>query len=330
VDTDVRVAAIESLPAYEDERIFSALRCLYKDENSRVRTAVVKSLGQMDSKLSYDVLSLALQDSDQWVRYYAVKSVSMHGFVEVIPRIREMAFNDPAAFVKLAAIEFLGRIGGQVAASILVALTGDKNNEIALAAISSLGDVHHPDSLAPLLALSSTTDPDMKRVAIEALGRRGGTGTSGALQWVAITEKDPIIRNSAVNSLKLIANRESISALLNLTSDTENRERAIAALAGLSLDLMHIICEGLYHKNSLVRTAVVEVLLRMHSPLASAELAGCLKHNDPKVRLATVNALNKLGNRKYMKKLLELKNTDPDPAIRKAVEDIIKVNSPDI
>lgn len=328
VNLDVQIAAIESLPAYEDERLFEALQRIYNGENTRIRTAVVKSLGQMDSKESYGILSLALADNDQWVRYYAVKSASMHGFVELIPQIKEMAMNDPAPFVKLAAIDFLGHTGGHVSASILASLTGDKNIEIALAAVSALGDVHHPDSLPTLLALSKTSDPDMKRVAIESLGRRGGTGTAGALQWVAITEKDPVIRNSVVNSLKLISTRESISALLNLTSDTENRERAINALAGLPVEMMQIVCEGLYHKNTLVRTAVVEVLLRMRSPLTSAELAHCLNHKDPNVRLATVNALNRLGNRKYMKKLLELKNIDPDPAIRKAVEDIISVNSP--
>lgn len=328
-DINVRIAAIESLPAYEDERLFAALGCIYTDKDSRVRAAVVKTLGQMDSKQSYQVLFDALGDPDQWVRYYAVKSVSMHGFVEVMPGIREMAVNDAVPFVRLAAIEYLGRMGGHVAVSILASLTGDPNSEIAMAAIGALGDIHHPDALPPLLALSKTSEAGLKKAAIEAIGRRGGSGASGALQWVAITDKDQVIRSAAVNSLRLLSNRESVSALLNLTSDHGNRERAVCALASLPAEMMQFIIEGLHHKNTIVRTSVVEVLLRMHSPAASEQLAACLRHSDPNVRLATVNALNRLGNITYMKKLMELKS-DPDPAVRKAVGEIISVKSHEI
>jgi HEAT repeat protein len=330
IDVNVRVAAIENLPAYEDERLYSALQHLYQDGDSRIRAAVVRSFGQIDSKQSFAVLTEALNDTDQWVRYYAVKSIDAQGFVEVIERMKEIAFGDPVPFVRLAAIEFLGHTGGQLAASILSSLTGDTNREIAIAAINAMGDIHHPGALPTLLALSKTSDRELRRNAIEAIGRRGGPGATGDLQWVALTEKDNAIKVSAINSLKQIASRESISALLNLTSDTENRDRAISALSTLPSEMMQVICEGLSHRNTLVRTAVVEVLLRMHSPLASARLAGCLKHDDVNVRLATINALHRLGNKSYMKNLMEMRNTDPDPVIRKAIEDIISVKTPEI
>jgi HEAT repeat protein len=330
IDINVRIAAIENLPAYEDERLYSALQCLFPDEDSRIRAAVVRAFGQIESKQSFNILTRALDDTEQWVRYFAVKSLDAHGFVEAIQKMKEIAIGDPAPFVRLAAIEFLGHTGGQLAASILSSLAGDPNRDVAIAAINAMGDIHHPEALPPLLALSKTTDPELRKNAIEAIGRRDGPGAASALQWVAMTDKVDAIRMSAINGLRQIANNESIAALLNLTTDNENRERAISALAGLPSEMMQVICNGLSHRNTLVRTAVVEVLLRMHSPLASAKLAGCLKHNDVNVRLATIRALHRLGNKSFMKSLMEMKYTDPDPVIRKAIEDLISVKSPGI
>jgi len=115
--------------------------------------------------------------------------------------------------------------------------------------------------------------------------------------------------------------------LLNLTADTEHREHAIAALTSLSAEVFETICEGLDHRHSMVRTAVVEVLLRIRSPLASARLASCLQHTDAKVRLATIQALHRLGNSSYVKQLIDVKNSDPDPFIRRAAEDVLQTNS---
>lgn len=328
-DLNVRIAAIENLPVYEDERMLSALKHFYSDPNSRIRSAVVKSLGQMENKQSYSVLNMALDDPECWVRYYAVKSIDTHGFTEAIGRIREIAVKDPVPFVRFAAIDYLGHTGGQLSVSILAALTGDPNHDIVIAAVNALGNVHHPDALPPLLALSRSNDTTIKRSAIEALGRRGGPGTAGALQWLAITEKDPGLKNASVSSLRSITGKEAVSALLNLTSDPENHDRAIAALASLPAEELELIAEGLNHKNTLVRTSVTEVLLRIRSPKASEKLAECLTHDDVNVRLAAIHALYRLGNRKYMKNLLDLKSSDPDPSVRKAVEEITRNSFPE-
>ena len=327
VDMNVRIAAIESLPFYEDERIFSALKHLYEEDDAKVRAAAVRALGQMENKQVFSLLIKALDDPDGWVRYYSIKSIDLHGFSDAIVRIKTIALLDPVPFVRMSALEYLGHKGGGAAASILASLTGDPDTDIAGAAITALGDIHHPDSLPPLLALAKSSNTEIKKRAIEALGHRGGSGTAGALQWIALTEQDKAIKLAAIGGLRSISSREAILALLNLTADTEHREHAIAALTSLSAEVFETICEGLDHRHSMVRTAVVEVLLRIRSPLASARLASCLQHTDAKVRLATIQALHRLGNSSYVKQLIDVKNSDPDPFIRRAAEDVLQTNS---
>jgi HEAT repeat protein len=323
MDQSVRVAAIESLPSFEDERLISLLKCFYSDEDSKIRAAVVKSLGHMESVQAYGVLSQALNDDDAWVRYYSVKSVDQLGLTDLMDKIKEITINDTAPFVRLAAIEFLGHIGGKIAVSILASLTGDENMEISLASVKALGDIHHPDALPPLIAFSRSDHKEIRKAAIEALGQRGGEGISALLQWTALTEKDHSIKAEAIKALRSILTSESIIALLNLTTDNETRDKAICALTTLPSSELHYLLQGLKHKKTPVRTAVVEVLQRIHTPQASEMLSECLNNDDVAVRLATIYALHRLGNRSHLKQLLDLKFSDPDPSVKKAVEDIL-------
>jgi PAS domain S-box-containing protein len=323
MDQSVRVAAIESLPSFEDDRMVSLLRCFYSDEDPKIRAAVVKSLGRMESVQAHVVLSQALNDNDPWVRYYAVKSLDQLNITDMMDRIKDIILNDPAPFVRLAAIEYLSHTGGKIPVSILASLTGDETFEIALASVKALGNIHHPDSLPPLIAFSRSDHNEIRKAAIEALGHRGGDGIAALLQWTALTEKDPAIKASAIKGLRLISTGESINALLNLTADSESREKAIYALSTLPSSELHLLSPGLKHKKTLVRTAVVEVLQRIHTPEASKMLSECLSNDDVAVRLATVYALHRLGSRSHLKQLLELKFSDPDPTVKKAVEDIL-------
>jgi PAS domain S-box-containing protein len=329
-DTNVRIAAIENLPYFEDERFFSALKYLYEEKDPKIRAAVVRSLGQLETRQAWEELENALGDSDEWVRYYAVKSIDNQGYLDLLGKMKDIALNDNVPFVRLAAIEYLGHVGGPFAAAVLSSLTGDKNRDIILAAVNSLGDIHHPDSLAPLLALARSSDDEIRKIAIDAIGRRGGAGTAELLQWAALTEKDPVIKSRAVKGLRSIATTESLRSLLNLTSDAENRERAICALSTLPAEHLGIVCEGLGHRHSLVRTAVVEVLQRIHTRQSTDMIAACLKHHDVNVRLAAIYAIHRLGSTRHFEKVIELKNSDPDPVVRKTVEALVQARLTDI
>lgn len=321
---NVTTAVTENLPFFEDETTLALLRNIIRSHNPKMRMAAAKALGNIENEEAYEVLYEALNDQDGWVKYFAIKSCDNLGLMASLEKIRYLAFSDPSPFVRIAAAEFLGHAGGSISASCLATLTGDNDINVSTAAVNALGDVHHPDSLQTLLSLSKSSNQAIRKSAVEALGRRGGTGAAGALQWLALTEKDSEIKQSAINSLGMIGTRESVMALLNLSTDPEHRERSVSALASLPDEMIPTLMEGLNHRHTFVRTAVIETLQRIRTPMASEKLAECLKHPDVKVRLAAIGALHRLGNRKFIRIIAEQQYADPDSDARKAINDILK------
>ncbi|HEY9596691.1 MAG TPA: HEAT repeat domain-containing protein, partial [Cyanophyceae cyanobacterium] len=187
-----------------------------------------------------------------------------------------------------------------------------------------LGQIGHPNSLAPLLAALRSPNSERRIWAIRALGKRGGTGVEAALQALATTDCDEQVVQVAIEALEQLATPEAIASLLELTAHPTRNEACITALAQFGSAHLDAIAQGLTHTNAGVRRAVVEVLTRMKHPHASELLLAALDDRDTAVRLAAVNALENLGNRSAERKLGVLANTDPDPTVRRAAQRGVK------
>ena len=138
-DERVRRAAIEHLPFLEDERATPALVHALRQETPRVRAAAAGAMALAEGPEVSASLIEALGDEDSWVRYFAARSLGRLRIAESTDALAGLARDDKANHVRIAAVEALGSIGG----------------ETAVAAV------------APLL---KSDDPDLARVAAEALG----------------------------------------------------------------------------------------------------------------------------------------------------------------
>lgn len=321
-DENVRRAAIELIPYLEDAPVLPAIVQALEDETPKVRASAVRALGQMESAIAFPYLLSTLNDSDAWVRYYAARAIGWHGYSEAMEALEGLVLSDPAYHVRAAAIEALGRVGGAQGVSILAPLveTADINSDLARAALTALGQIGHPNSLPPLLSALRLPDPERRIWAIQALGKRGGTGVEGALQALATTDSEMGVVQAAIEALQQLATPEAIACLLELTANPTRNEACVAALTNLGAAHLEVISRGLTHTNAGVRRAVVEVLTRMKHPRASELLLTALDDRDTSVRLAAVNALENLGNRYAERKLAVLAHTDPDPTVRRAAQ----------
>jgi HEAT repeat protein len=135
----VRRAAVEHLPFLEDERATPALVSALRQETPRVRAAAAGALAMAEGPEVSPALVGALGDDDSWVRYFAARSLGRLKSAESAEALAALARDDKSNHVRIAAVEALGNIGG----------------EAAVAAV------------APLL---KSDDPDLARVAAEALG----------------------------------------------------------------------------------------------------------------------------------------------------------------
>lgn len=142
-DERVRRAAVEHLPFLEDERAAPALVRALRNGTPKVRAAAAGAMALAEGPEVSAALIEALGDEDSWVRYFAARSLGRQLMAESTDALAALARDDSANHVRIAAVEALGRIGGETAVRVIT----------------------------PLL---KSDEPDLVRVAVEALGKLKG------------------------------------------------------------------------------------------------------------------------------------------------------------
>lgn len=292
-DERVRRAAIEHLPYLEDPRVARTLVHALEHETPKVRAAAASALAHVEEAESIAYLVDALRDEDSWVRYFAARSLGQRGAHQSIDALAGVVQADKLNHVRIAALEALGRIGGEHAAAIAAPFVESDDPDLGRAALVALGNIAHPDALLPLVNALRSTDADLRAGAATALGERGETEALEQLQRLAAADAGPAVFEAAIVALKKLATSEAIASLVALTSDSTRREAASAALAGVPDARVEDVARGLSHHSVEVRRAIVEVLARMKRPRASELLRVALDDADAAVRLAAADALGK-------------------------------------
>lgn len=319
-DPNVRRIALEHIPYLDNPRVFAILLDALRQPQASARAAAARGLAQVEGTAALQPLLAALEDRDPWVRYYAARSLGRHAFPDALAALARVAQADPAHHVRAAATEALGHVGGARVVSILAPLAESEDRDLARAALSALGLVSHPDALPPLLNALRSPQPTRQLDALRALAERGGVGAAGALQWVAAADANSAVVQAAIQALARLATPESLAALVALTADETRREACVAALAQAGEGHADQIARGLAHAQPAVRCATVEALARIKRPYASELLATALDDPEAVVRLAAVQALDRLGSRRAERQLTVLARGDADLAVRRAAQ----------
>ena len=315
----VRRAAVETLANLQDERVVPILLEACRDTSAKIRSAAIQSLGYIEAPETLSYVLSALSDQDSWVRYYAARALGQLRNSEAINALMEVARNDSANHVRIAAAEALGAIGGRRVVSILAPLLESEDPDLARCSLMALGSVGHPDAMQPILTILRSNH-GLRLDAVRAIAVRRNSEAVQALQWTAATDADENVYTTAIDELCRMATPESISALVQLTADRKLREHAIAALARSNPGHIDRIGAGLRSSQLEVRRAVIEALGRMRHPVASEVLSQALDDQQPEVRTAAIAALRRIGSQTSEKKLLMVAHADLDAGVRKAAE----------
>jgi HEAT repeat protein len=303
----VRAAAVENIVFMEHPDVRAIVLRAMAEDTPKVRAAAARALAHLEGIDVLEGLLRALEDEDGWVRYFTARSLGRHSYPEAVPALVTVLQSDPVKFVRAASMVALGQIGGGRAAAALAPVVEDQDDDLAMAAIEALGMVAHPNALPPLLALVRATgaaalgvDPalgEARRIAaLGAIGRRGGPGAAGALQWVAAADDAPAVWQAAIIGLADMATSEAVAALIALAAEPSRRDACISALAGLPHKRLDEVAQGLRHPHPVVRAAVVEALARKKQPAASEYVVRALQDKDAGVRMAAASALAQMGS----------------------------------
>lgn len=106
-DERVRKAAVDQLPNIEDKRAVLMLIGILKEDSPRLRAAAAQNLLKIKNPQSLIALRESLTDTDSWVRYFAVRALGVWHDTESREILTEIARNDTAEHVRVAAHEVL-------------------------------------------------------------------------------------------------------------------------------------------------------------------------------------------------------------------------------
>lgn len=225
----------------------------------------------------------------------------------------------------------------------------ESDEEIKLMALNSLQNTA-PEEAIPMLqkVLQGTGSPRLKSQALFVLAQSNSPKAREVLVNIARGGANPDLQMRAVNYLAIHGGRESRAALgevYNSTSDLDmkkqilrafmqsgekdrlvtaaqseqNAELRATAVQQLGNMGAHDELWAMYQKESSqdVKKQIIRALFTGGSSTRLTELAR--SERDPELRLLAVRNLGVMGSKRTGDVLLDIYNTDKDPAIRRAV-----------
>jgi len=318
----VRRAALEHLPFFDDPRTLPTLVQALQADTPKARAAAAQGLAQVSGAAAIDALRRATGDPDSWVRYYAARSLAGHRDASVIPDLVELARQDGAMHVRIAALEAIGIIDGDQATETLVSYANGDEPELAAAALRGLGTISDERATTTLRSRIRDASPLLRSAAVEGLSRLSTDERVRLLAWTAGAEQDQAVAHTAIEALARLAKAglqadNAVDALVELTTEPSRRQQAIAALSALPDTRIPRVTSALHRDPPVVRRALIGALGRMKHPDASAALRAALEDEDALVREEAVIALDRLGARGVSRIFSTLARQDPSKAVRR-------------
>ena len=200
-DAEVRAYAIYGLGNIHAKSSAPQIIPLLRDSNAEVRSKAAWALGEMKIVDALDELMTALNDRDADVRQQIVNALSSMEDQRAVPALVR-AIGDDNVDVRREAVNALGNIDGlQHAPRELVAVLSDADAQVRESALQALAHIKDPATASAVIPLTRSGQPlAVRGAAIEALTEIGGSQVEAVLLEL-MKDSDPKIRRLAAQGL---------------------------------------------------------------------------------------------------------------------------------
>lgn len=292
-DGHVRSTAAVSISQLEDPRCVTKLRKLLTDPYEDVQEAAVEALANLRDFLDPADLAAYLRDANPVMRRNTallLGKIKASGTVEGLG----FALKDEDVRVRKAVVAALSAIGTENAARHLSYALTDESPDIRISAALSLGEIRGSGVLESLTILSTDPDNSVRVAAAKALGLLGDGNAVKTLTGL-LSDRNGFVVAASIESLSGIGGNEARDAILGMLNSADDEIR---------------------------RTAIIGL-----SPFKDVEknLIQFLHDPDWATRISAVRTLGRRPEGHVRKELERLLDTEEDPTVLKAVEEIMRV-----
>lgn len=222
-DAGVRWAAALALGRIETPRALQPLVAVLEDEDERVRVMVAHALGKLGDPRVGSELVERLDDESGWVQRATIPALGAVKASEAVSPLVQI-LREGAGGVRREAASALGRIGGSAVASLLDCLN-DEAASVRRLAMSGLALTYDgPRVGEALIAALDDPDAEVRRLAVQFLGRRRSTEVVEPL-IAALDDECVDVVSAAAWALGWIGDRRALPSLRRVARKDERQTR---------------------------------------------------------------------------------------------------------
>lgn len=319
--TQVRLAAAKALGNLKDPRSVPLLNAALGDKEREVRIAAAKALAQIGDPRAVEPLIHILElDDDNGVRLVAAKALGIFGDPHDGETLLRSAFDTKPESVRKRASAALNKLDvnsasaedkawywvykeewekcvslGEPAVTHLIIVLEDKKPDKRVAAVSTLGKIGDPRSVAPLVTMLKDKDGKVRLEAAKALDSMGWKPASTEEEaWYWIGRK----KWKKCAALGEIA----IPPLIAVLGDSEVCSAAVDTLILIGIPAIKPLIAELDKGN--VRIAAIEALGEIGDASCVDGLILVVKHSNNFGRIEAIRALGKIGDARAVEILI--------------------------
>jgi HEAT repeat protein len=326
---------------------------LFDTGNPHQRRFICEVAGEIVSPVYHDKFARLMQDDDGHVRSLAARSMALLNNAESVPMLMRLLI-DPYEDVQDAAVDALSMLKTHLELKELLSMLKSEYAVLRRNIARLLGRIQAVEAVTDLGFALKDEKVAVRKAVVGALSL---IGTEEAVRYLkyALTDEDPDIRISAILSLGSVGGEGILDSLAILTADPDDFVRVSAAKAiGMLKDsrAVNILMFLLKDKSGFVVSTALEALKTLDGEEARTAIAEMLSSPDDEVkrtaiacleafegvedlllpflkdpdwaaRMTAVRALGRRVRGNIRAELEKLLDTEEDPSVIKAVEEIL-------
>lgn len=262
-------------------------------------------------------LTALLADNNAEIRELARRALANNPAPQAAESLRAELDKATDTAWKISLINALGWRGDREAVDRLAKLAGDKNLEIAKAAIEALGTIADDASLEVLARLRQDYPRELEATiryaslrAAQRLVEEGSRRKAGAIceEIFAAATCEPM-RMSSLQGLVAARRGRALPTLIELIKGSDSRMQLVAARYAQEIDGRRVssrLAEAMKDMSSDAQAVVLDVLGKRGDASVRPAVIQCGNAGAPEVQVAAVEALRHLGDGSTVEMLAEL------------------------
>ena len=327
----VQIRIINLLGDRRDAQSVEALGELVFGPEPQVAEAAIAALGKIGGAQAREVLArarakggpdLRLAATDAYLR--CAEDLVAKGQAEQAAAIYgQLAAEGEAAIVRSAAIKGLADIGGPEVAPTVIEALRDRNRMVRTTAMGCVRTMKGRGVTEMFGAELAKASAGEQVLLIGALADRGDAAALPAITAIG-KSTDPEVRRAALHAVGKLGDSSCVGLLIRAAAESVGEEEKNAALSSLVLlpgaEVDNAIAESMQASPPQIRSALILVLFDRNAVGAVPALLGEASSSDSGIRRAAFKALGRLAGEKDLPSLVELLVKMPDDGGRRDAE----------